>query len=268
MNIEVIDLKKTIEEHPYDSFISNTLFHLTGKRENVIDILTNNFCPYYCEEDFEPLIEKNPEIEFNTKTYVPMVSFCDLSLNKIKKHLYDYGFYGIGLTKEWGMKNGITPVIYMHKQSNSVRTMINIFGDLVKNAKELEKIKVATENYYYFLNYVKPYEGFLKRRDRKVRFYDEREWRFVPDPKFIESYTEEDYQKKKLSQENKLALRINESKLLFSPDDVKYILVEKESERLEMSDEIVKIKQSHYTLDKLKILTTKIISSEYLIEDN
>lgn len=35
-----------------------------------------------------------------------MVCFCDV-----------YGHYGIGLTKEWGIRNGVSPVLYPYDQS-------------------------------------------------------------------------------------------------------------------------------------------------------
>ena len=48
---------------------------------------------------------------------VPMVCFCDLPMSLIDKHLKEYGPYGIGLDKGWGLKNGVAPVTYTHRSA-------------------------------------------------------------------------------------------------------------------------------------------------------
>jgi hypothetical protein len=50
---------------------------------------------------------------------IPMVCFCDLPLSLIKKHVEEYGGYGIGLNKTWGVKNGVAPVIYTHSRAKT-----------------------------------------------------------------------------------------------------------------------------------------------------
>ncbi|MBS1516038.1 MAG: hypothetical protein JSS63_13460 [Bacteroidetes bacterium] len=261
-------MKHNISDNPFDFLISNTLFHITNCQENILNILQNNFHPHYCEEDLSSLLgEVDDEEEARDIIYVPMVSFCDLSLSKIKKHLYSYGFYGIGLEKSWGLKNGITPVLYMHERSISHDTFIKIFGDLVRNSTN-DTIDENLKNYFYIKNLIKPYQGFLKRKQKNVRFYDEREWRYIPPLKYIEDLTESEYKKRRKKNKDKLNLRVTNAKLTFSPSDVKYIIVEKEEERLHMMNKIEQIKGSLYDYNTLKILSSKIISSQYIIEDN
>src|SRR5258706_146407 len=91
---------------------SNTLFHFTNNAENLLNILKNEFSPRYCAEYglSEPVLD-SVTVPLYAK---PMICFCDLPLFLIKRHLTFYGCYGIGMSKEWGESNGVTPVLYLH----------------------------------------------------------------------------------------------------------------------------------------------------------
>ena len=68
----------------------------------------------------------------------------------------------------------------------------------------------------------------------------------------------------KIREENRM---LEKYKLSFEPKDVKYIIVDKEDEILEMVNKIINIKQTKYTHADLQILTTRIISMEHIFED-
>ena len=55
--------------------------------------------------------------------------------------------------------------------------------------------------------------------------------------------------------------------LSFEPKDIKYIIVNKESEIHEMLKKVIKIKGGKFSYDDVQILTTRIISMEQIIED-
>jgi hypothetical protein len=74
---------------------ANTLFHFTGHLENLVSILTNEFRPHFCLEDFNTLTRRYKH-EIDLEKAVPMVSFCDIPLSQIAFHLSIYGDYGIG----------------------------------------------------------------------------------------------------------------------------------------------------------------------------
>jgi len=77
---------------------ANTLFHFTSSMENLLGILTNEFQPRYCLEDFNVLMAgRTPNLETH-EFAIPLVSFCDLPLSQIGFHLSVYGDYGIGMT--------------------------------------------------------------------------------------------------------------------------------------------------------------------------
>jgi hypothetical protein len=247
------------------SSISNTLFHFTNKFDHVIDILTNNFEAHYSLEDFS-FLHENPEEK--VQIGIPMVSFCDLSLSRIKVHLKKYGSYGIGLTKKWGIEQGISPILYMYPKSNSTELFKRTYTagfSLAYNSKNLVPLDIFAN----FSWYIKAYEGYLVNRDMHVRFYDEREWRYIPNAEKFSIFTEQEYNEKKASTianpNSKSLLRLSE-KLIFAPKDIKYIIVRKDSERLKMLNEVMRIKEK-YSEDLRKDLSTKIISSDYILED-
>ena len=100
---------------------ANTLFHFT-KRHGFESILaTKQFWPSYSKEDFSSVLTKHSQYRFS---YVPMVCFCDLRLKQLSdpglsRHTKDFGQFGFGFKKQWGIKNSISPVLYVHKKSKS-----------------------------------------------------------------------------------------------------------------------------------------------------
>ncbi|MFI5251909.1 MAG: abortive infection system antitoxin AbiGi family protein [Bacteroidota bacterium] len=163
------------------SISSNTLFHITS-RDNLLSILQTDFRPHYCGERF------TMDNEVMLQLAIAMVSFCDLPLFLMRSHLEfygDHGKFGIGLTKKWGMKKNISPVLYLHEFSPLFRfrdRLVNeanqINGGIQKWRMEL--LDVSNN----FTSFLKPYEGNPWRNGEFSkeckRFYNEREWRFVP----------------------------------------------------------------------------------------
>src|SRR5882757_2686457 len=88
---------------------SNSLFHFTGKFDAVKAILSDRFYGSYCKEVFMFKDQITPMI-------IPMICFCDIRLETIARYSA-YGKYGIGLTKEWGIRNKLNPVFYLEKDS-------------------------------------------------------------------------------------------------------------------------------------------------------
>jgi hypothetical protein len=89
---------------------SNTLIHFTKSIKALSGILTEHFKIKYCQEIVYSISD-------NSKLIVPMVSFCDIPFSQIINHIDSYGYYGIGLKKEWAEKNGLNPVLYIEKNS-------------------------------------------------------------------------------------------------------------------------------------------------------
>lgn len=99
---------------------SETLFHFTPKPEYLFQLLQNEFKPRYYPE----IIHLEGMKTLNKA--IPMVCFCDIPLSQIKDHIDTYGNYGIGMTKEWAIKNKLNPVLYLEPSSKLSKSIISI----------------------------------------------------------------------------------------------------------------------------------------------
>ncbi|UPQ78939.1 abortive infection system antitoxin AbiGi family protein [Flavobacterium azooxidireducens] len=245
------------------SLSSNCIIHFTKTSDALKGILQDNFKVKYCLENIKLITELNYA--------APMVSFCDIPLSQIKDHIGKYGAYGIGLTKEWAQKNKLNPVVYLQSDSFLSKSIDESYRAIALT--EGFDWDSATDTQKHLLNvlrYVKNYEADLSRGGEVIkdyRFSDEREWRFTPEyhdckeiainPTFYKS--EEDKQK------------INDAivhlRLEFEPNDIKYIIIERESEISEFVEILKKSKGNKYTYNDVERLMTRIITSEQIKTD-
>ncbi len=249
---------------------SDTLFHFTNDIDNLINILEHTFRPHYCLENFNvlsPEDEYYPELELA----IPMVCFCDIPLSSTKNHLDTYGHYGIGLTKEWGISHGITPVLYTYPNSGIVNTLRGFFDIFDQLERTSDPGKILLDRFYEIARYIKPYEGnrsILNKPDTIIRFYDEREWRYVPDfkpdkypfglPK--KAYYDDDIHNSVFNQ------MYEGDRIPFKPSDIKFLIVNEESEILPLISRIQNIKD-RFIQDEVKLLTTRILTADHIRHD-
>lgn len=328
---------------------SETLFHFTTSLKNLQNILSKKFHLTYCKEKYT----LNYETHDN---YYPMISFCDIPLSLANNQMKNYGSYAIGMTKEWGIKNKLNPVVYLEKDSllaediqgnlddtlalikiitaiteknnsiiktlsstkyyeknhNSIRDLtekINFVKDLTdptekrnyinKLTEQLNDIKTFDEKLksdatilrdlsislneqnklvhdtsnskINFFRYVKNYQGTLVRQNKTFkdyRFYDEREWRYVPaatDKRVEVRLNEEQFKKYRGSGKSKPLL--DKITLDFTSQDIKFLIVKS-------NKDIPKLIKSIHSIDNLSknsnnahILTTRILTVEQLKKD-
>lgn len=252
---------------------SNTLFHFTNKRKNVISILDFGFRPHYCLENLNFIFGDIPEqLELEEfKIAFPMVCFCDLTLSHTKNHMKNYGEYGIGLSKKWGIENKVSPVLYIHNASkvfDAIKKIGGIVDEKHRDGVINDNLKsIIFGHLHEIYSMIKPYEGKLRNEKiaNIIRFYDEREWRFVPQgadgygmPKIDFS---DQTQLKKYNDEIWKKVVIP-----FKPSDIKYIIVPKEKQIVSIIHEIERSK-NNYSLDEKKLLCSRVISAEQIYED-
>jgi len=245
---------------------ANTLFHFTKDYDTLISILKTKFYPRLCLEPDVASPEKEPSWA------IPMVCFCDIPLSNITKHTEIYGNYAIGITKDWAMKQGVTPILYVHKQSAYLKQLISSFRLQIKKDQLEDHIfsKGFTELLTaYFM--MKPYKGYqeINGKRKSVCFYDEREWRYVPP--ICSSKEEINFLAGDMLKKEKEWIRINSYNerygVSFEPDSINYIIVKSEDEILPLCRELQSIKGGSYTYDSVQILMTRILSMERIKED-
>jgi hypothetical protein len=103
------------------SISSTSLFHFTRKFEWLQSIVQNGF-------EFRESTEELPlrgyescifdKLGLTVTQHAPkIVCFCDLPLHENEAHRVQYGQYALALSKEWGMRNGVTPIRYVHSRT-------------------------------------------------------------------------------------------------------------------------------------------------------
>lgn len=256
---------------------SNTLFHFTNSATNLIDIIKGGFKPRFCLEELGSDLFFQDSHE-DLEEAIPMTCFCDLPLSHISSHLEFYGHYGIGLSKEWGMENGLTPITYIHPKSTQLLYLKKIgkqiFSDYIEDIENIEPSENPIFTFCEISAFFKSYEGQMWRNNKYIdkRFYDEREWRFVPfaaDGGYYQKHDyrlskEEFFNEIKKAQANDFAgARYN---LKFDCQNVKYLIVKHEKEMIALSDALDAM-SNLYDEKQIKILKTKIVSAEQINED-
>ncbi|WNR46864.1 abortive infection system antitoxin AbiGi family protein [Paenibacillus roseipurpureus] len=255
---------------------SETLFHYVREKSFLISILQNNFRPRYVKEEFS--FESN-EL---AKIALPMLCFCDIKLSSIDEHVKWYGKYGIGMKKEWALKKGLTPVHYYNPNSHAIKHLSDALLNIRQGIKNGTSNLDAYISNYYNLWFLKPYTGeqYNRSEDKILQkeFYDEREWRYIPSldelkrldeglPMSISGDELVRFENKYDSYNSDLNTKLGESiSLDFTPQDISYIIVGHEEERLEMIGAIKQAK-SHFDRDTRELVFSKIISLEQIFKD-
>ncbi len=246
------------------SLSSNSIIHLTHTKENLKGILNDGLIPHYCVES----------VDLGQYVYtlgVPMISFCDIPLSKIKDHIGKYGEYGIGLTKEWAIKNKLNPVVYVESDSNLSESLDKILN--IKDTSTSEGIDALDENEKSIIDitrYIKNYQKNLIRKGETIndyRFSDEREWRFVPH--FTEKckmlLTKEELETAAKKKKNNSTLK--NLKLKFEPNDIKYIFVESDEDIHDLINILKAVTWSNFTGLDIDRLTTRILTTAQIKSD-
>ena len=212
---------------------TNTLFHSCKKFEFLKSVIKESgFKASYADE----IIDDN-----EVKTL--MVSFSNVALFESESQI-NYGKYAVGLTKDWGIKNELEPVIYTYDSSiNGASFMenMNITGrmkvrECVNNPALDDKVTTLFVNSINFLEYLKPYIVTNQKGEEFIA-YNDREWRYVHKhdkynplifkTSFLTGKPNPDYDKhkpyKKPYTENVV--------LTFELEDLKFVIVDKKKQK-------------------------------------
>ena len=248
----------------------NILFHFTT-RDGLYNILDSTFKISYARES---IVGRTSQKEFGA----PMVSFCDLRLSELKDHITKYGNYGIGMTRQWAYRKGLNPVMYVQQASNFTDDFIdgiNNIYDILHQMEDVEKNEILSRAYMSILNtyrYLKNCEGKLIRKDKlakaKYRFADEREWRYVPPIRHNMNYhpfvpIDQIRTSEQKSYHNQL---VGSIRLQFNPNDIQYLIVEKDSEINPLIEHLIHVKR-RFTFETVERLKSRILTVQQIKND-
>ena len=241
---------------------ANTLFHFTRDFDTLLKILRSKFYPRLC-------LEQSVMPQLGLRLAVPMVCFCDIPLSQISEHISKYGRYAIGIKKDWAIKQGVSPILYVHENSLIPKTIVAEIQDLANEVNHNPDGKGSSKmkKYVDAVCMMKPYEGIDDRSGKMVRFYDEREWRYVPPRKADNQFgyvTEPFFKKEGV----RMAVDLENEKygVEFNPNVINYLIVANDKDVLEHKHQIEKIKGS-FSYDSVQLLMTRIITMERILED-
>lgn len=246
------------------SFRTSSVFKFTRDYKLLKKIIRDGIIPNYCEED----------LSFDKTKFVvgiPMASFCDIPISLLDEHIERYGKYGIALSKDWAIKRGLTPVMYIAnndvieaihfhydkntKMINMCRRYIGVINNALSNDVQFQKIiELAGAKHEHLLNthiigYLKKYEGVY--RGKPINNYEENEWRFlVPDRVGTKWFwTRQAYTKWRFPNGNKDTDKPSPSKelkkytLKYDLKDISYILIKDEEYKARLITFIKKLKK-------------------------
>lgn len=241
---------------------ANTLFHFTRNYDTLLSILKSKFYPRLC-------LEQRIMSQLNLRLAVPMVCFCDIPLSLISEHTLKYGEYAIGIKKDWAIKQGVSPVLYVHDNSLILKTVLSEMKEISKEVLDNPEgeASLRMKKLVDAVCMMKPYKGFDERVGKIVRYYDEREWRYVPPrtraDQFVyltEAVFKEEVVREKINQENEIY------GVEFNPDVINYLIVANDKDVLKLKRAIEEIKGG-FSYDSVQLLMTRIISMERIKED-
>lgn len=138
---------------------SNSLFHFTPAYSNLCGIITNGLKYSSLKEElpysgFEGSVFSIPGI-IQYLNHTKAVCFCDIPLKLVQNHRNQYGKYILGFKKEWAIRNGITPVRYIHYHSPDINNdAYRILKDYMMQFQRFD-----FNPFSFFMNVVKDIDG-------------------------------------------------------------------------------------------------------------
>ena len=246
---------------------SHTLFHFTSSLDNLTKILTSGFWPRYCSEDFRWYNEALGYVAY------PMVCFCDIPLTRITDHTMFYGRFGIGMKRDWAIRAGLNPVMYLSYNSPIRTNVLNLARQGQEDPNFFpsdEHRKIQVDAILNLISVIKPIEGVMEVGDPPrllpKEFYLENEWRFVP--QLEQGRICIPIQKFRTSKDEYNEYTFNNCLLKYSLDDIQYLFVEDDSAMRDilgfLNSLLLTGKQTSEGVDLLK---TKLITLESIETD-
>lgn len=311
--------EETTFEFIYDDYAqsANSLFHFMKKREFLKDILINKaLMPRYCMEDISYLHIQNDDAVFH-EVAILQKCFCDIPFHKLTEnfqlsgtgeafqaltekeklqlsqnntHPDYYGKYAIAFSKNWGERKNLQPIHYLNEHSQFAKELSELIC-YVLNTDDIPDL-VADDIINRF-TFIKPLRGKMKRVVTRgnaeninvefiKNFYDEQEWRYVPNAgKLAEAHMERLIANPNMIQikdglnEINTAIATQKYKALwleYEYDDIRYLIVPDAAARIDLIHLIMSIPNDKFNpqtdvATQKFILISKILVLEEIRKD-
>ena len=161
-----------------NGYYSDYLFHFTGRNKsseegysNLISILKHGLkVSLLSDQVNSKWCEKLKKAGYDCCLMKLATCFTDIPIDKISSHTSTYGEFGIGLSREWAIRNKAQPMVYVG-ETGFINGLIRVVNDI-----NLSKAPNKNNNVFsdLRLDEITPY---LKDID----CYHEREWRITFD---------------------------------------------------------------------------------------
>lgn len=166
------------------------------------------------------------------------------------------------------------PVLYLNPGSVVSDYVLTLIMDTAERMRKIGEADFgATMSFYELMSYLKPYKGYIWKHGKLWKekiFYNEKEWRYVPALSGVDGVAYrlnlKDYADEEKRDEANQSLE-GKAPLHFDPSDIKYILISDEAEILPLLKEIEMSKGGKYNYNDLRILSTKILTIDKVLED-
>jgi|WetSurMetagenome_2_1015567.scaffolds.fasta_scaffold04034_4 hypothetical protein len=228
----------------------NIITHFTKKRDTIFKILIcKYFIPKYNIQEIPYELDKYNQAAF------PIVCFCDCDVD-IMKHTCKYGKFGLGMKKEWAVKNGLNPVFYFNSNSfvtKNFKTTVEKLALLYFNGKINKK---DWYNFLYIIAFTKEYGN----KEKNEIYYEEREWRFFPIKQdgSIGVLTKTMYENYLLIKHENSKIEDNKLFLKFEIQDIEKIFIPKYEDIKIFKREIKNRLEANISEEDIKYLTNKV----------
>jgi hypothetical protein len=232
-----------------ENLSSSVLFTFTSELDYLTDMLINGIRARY---SFESL-------PYSKKHFmIPMKCFCDIPLSKTKVHLNWYGDYGLGIRKACLTSQGVTPVFYVHDV-----TIKEVIKPLLKNS-DSDRLAALTKR-YMGTTYKLDADNNAKRSTKT--FYDEREWRYIPQDAKLEWFPRTTSMKNGLvmAKEKNQNEYFSGSAIQLDFQDIAFIIIKNEKDIAKLRKALRKKfpENLDFELTLTKVITAKQIKKDF-----
>lgn len=151
------------------------ILHFTKELKTIESILkSSSFKLEFCSEYFG---DKNRIV---SNAAHPMVCFSEYTDSELESRNITYGGYAVALSKTWARINGLSPVLYVEKNSQAAIGLGTLLKERQKHGKDAipQKLRLPIMQVKCFTKHETGYNSYFDCDD--FCFKSENEWRYVP----------------------------------------------------------------------------------------